>query len=210
MDTRGVRVDIDDAGHRKVAGVVLAAMDDLDYRSSDLLITVQPDPNGRPGVEAFSFTLGILVTPELLNGDPRRLAWVLSEEVGHRYLNEMFGIPHGGDFIDRFAQEGFGSWLQCYRLFQSGLYTPEDVNTQPITEYTPSPGLGRDLGKHAGSALAGSYKSGARLAEWYASAEGGLAFKQHVRATIEGFQAPESPADLARAIASSHAAARRC
>lgn len=102
---------------------------------------VQSDPEGRPAVEAFSSQGAISVTPGLLTDpDPGRPVWVLSEEVAHRYLNEVFGIPHGGDFIDRFAQEGFGSWFQCHRMFQPGLYDPDDITTETIESTVPALG----------------------------------------------------------------------
>ena len=209
VDVRGIRLARDDAAHRKVGGIVLPAMEELGYRSSDLPLVVQPDPHGRPNVEAFSSQGGISVTPELLvDPDPGRPVWVLSEEVGHRYLNEIFGIPHGGDFLNRFAQEAFGSWFQCHRMLRPGLYSPEAISTEPIEEHIPSPDLGLVLGKHAGSSVAGSYKSAERLEEWYASPLGDPAFKARVRDAIEGFQAGDSPEAVAREITRLHSAAR--
>lgn len=209
MDVRGIRLAHDDPAHRKVGGIVLPAMEELGYRSKDLLLVVQSDPKGRPAVEAFSSQGAISVTPRLLTDpDPGRPVWVLSEEVAHRYLNEVFGIPHGGDFIDRFAQEGFGSWFQCHRMLRPGLYHPDDITTETIEEHSPSPGLGLVLGKHAGSSLAGSYKSTERLEEWYASPLGDLTFKARVRATIDGVEVGGSPKELAREIARVHAAVR--
>jgi hypothetical protein len=184
-------------------------MEELGYRSSDLPLVVQRDPHGRHNVEAFSSQGGISVTPELLvDPDPGRPVWVLSEEVGHRFLNEVFGIPHGGDFLDRFAQEAFGAWFQCHRMLRPGLYSPEDISTQPIEEHSPTPDLGLVLGKHAGSSVAGSHRSTERLERWYASPLGDPGFKAQVRETIEGFQVGGSPDAVAREIARLHASAR--
>jgi hypothetical protein len=86
--------------------------------------------------------------------------------------------------------------------------TPEDISTEPIDEHSPSADLGLVLGKHAGSSLAGSYKSTECLAAWYATPQGDPTFKARVRDTIEGFQAGDSPEAVARQIVRLHAAAR--
>jgi hypothetical protein len=66
VDVRGIRLARDDAAHRRAGGIVLPAMEELGYRSNDLPLVVQPDPQGRVDVEAFSSRGGISVTPELL------------------------------------------------------------------------------------------------------------------------------------------------
>jgi hypothetical protein len=207
MDYRGLRVSRPTSSAcSRVGGCCLTAMEELDYRSRDLHVEICDDPWVRLGVEAGAYVGGIHVSPQLLTS-PARLIWVLSEEVAHRYLNEVFGVPHGGDFLDRFAQEGFASWFQCHRTLPE-LFSPDEIVTQPITEHEPSPRLGHDLGKHAGSARGGSYKSTARLEAWFASREGAPDFKLRVRQALDSIPADLRPADLAGAIAAAHGDAR--
>jgi hypothetical protein len=211
MDPRGLQISgASVANCNRVGGYCLAAMEELDYRSRSLPVQIRHDQLARPGVEAGAHSGGVFMSPDLL-ADPARMVWVLSEEIAHRYLNEVWGVAHGGDFIDRFAQEGFATWFQHQRMFGISVeYSPEGVVAHPIAGHGPSPELGAALGSHAGAALAGSYKSAARLEEWYASPIGVPAFKERVRVTIVGFGTgrPSSPRSLARAVALAHAAAR--
>lgn len=210
MDNLGVVLaHPNSAAERHVAGVCLAAMDELEYRSSSLTIVVQPDPSSRSNVEACAFDGGISVVPELVDqSDQRRLCWVLSEEVAHRYLNEIHGVPHGGNFLDRFAQEGFACWFQCQRMLRDGLYRADDMISKPITEHAPSPSLGHDLGKHTGSALGGSYKSADRLKDWYADPDGQPGFKVAVMDVVTSISVEQAPPQVALEVARAHAQAR--
>jgi hypothetical protein len=187
-------------------------MEALDYRSEDLLVQVRPDPHGRSGVEASASDGGIDVAPALLKGDKRRIPWVVSEELAHRYLNETFGISHGGDFLDRFAQEGFAAWFQWTWIMPSGLFSLQEVGTQPILEFAPTPGLGHDLGKHVGAAHAGSSASAIRLVAWLADPRTPRELKACVQQAVDGIPSAGSPWEVAEAIAAAHSAARnrRC
>jgi hypothetical protein len=183
-------------------------MEALDYRSHGLLVQVGPDPHGRPRVEASASEGGINVTPALLLGDQRRIPWVLSEELAHRYLNETFGIANGGDFLDRLAQEGFAAWFQWTWIMSSGLFSLDEVVTQPILEYTPTPSLGHDLGKHAGAAHAGSSASAERLAAWLADPRTPDNLKACVQRTLDGIPSAGSPREVAQVVAAAHFEAR--
>jgi hypothetical protein len=213
MDTRGLSIRTDDPVLRqRLGGVCLSAMEALEYRSAGLTVTVEHDPHRRSGVTATAHAgsdgqpPGIRVSPEIL-ADVRVLVWVLQEEVAHRYLNEIHGIPHGGDYIDRFAQEGFGGWFQ-WRLVPDGFIDEAGMTVGAISDVRPTPALGGTLGRYVGQTIAGSRSGPGQLAAWMERPDAPDAVCECVRVLLEDMPRKAAPSEFARAVAQAHAAAR--
>lgn len=208
MDTRGLEVlgASSPRAYQMIGGICLTAMEELGYRSTRLAVAICPDPQGRPGVEASSSVAGICISPEVLS-NPVRLVWVLSEEIAHAYLREMHGIPNGGDFIDRFAQEGFASWFQTSRTLAGGLVKVDQITTTPIPASRHTPAFGGELGKHVGSAHGGSAHNVERLRVWLGQPDD-ESLKAYVRDLLARLPTDCTPSEMAIAVAHRHEAAR--
>lgn len=210
MDTRGLDVfgATSADAHRLVGGICLAAMEELGYRSQRLVVEVCPDPLGRPDVEASASAAGICVSPELLS-NPIRLVWILSEEIAHVYLCEIHGVPNGGDFIDRFAQEMFASWFQTSRALAGGLVTVDQITATLLDESHHTPEFGGELGKHVGSAHGGSTGNVERLRDW-SDRPGDEFLKEYVRGLRARLPTDGTPTDTALAIVREREDAPHC
>lgn len=205
MDNRGLEVETTDlAAGRKVGSYCLAAMEQLGYRSTGLVVTIEDDPPGRGDVSASAHAGGISISPALIDQEIP-LIWTLQEEVAHRYLNECYGVPHGGDFADRFAQEGFAGWFQ-WRVVTAGLLPEDELDDHPIEQTQPTPALGGVLGRYVGQALAGSANGRKRIDAWLRRPKVPAPLRDCVETLLADLPGDAGPTEMATLVAQTHAA----
>lgn len=184
--------------HPVVRGISIETLDFLEW-DTHLKVMVAVDPDWPVGVEASAHYDGVkispaMVTPELF----LRMAWVLAEEIGHCFLAETQGVPHGGEFLETLFQEMFACFVQCRMYVSAGWLSPEDLTTTSVPVSAPNAALGYHLGKHVAAAAIGSNANRRHLEAWLADESVDPMLKQLISTMQAELPFDAGPGPLAR------------
>ncbi|WP_147447626.1 hypothetical protein [Solirubrobacter pauli] len=169
--------------------------------------TVGNPDHAPPGTEAGADRGGrIWVAKRIVREGEPRLGWIVSEEIGHVYLADRFGLPHGGTFIEVLIQELFGAWAQYREHVLTGRIPESALSTTPVMRIPPTPAadlppqLGYQLGKHLAAAALGSRANDAHLRAWAADPSVADELKEVVKGLRRELPWTRSPQRLAEAL----------